>query len=66
MCLPRSVDLVVAVLAVLRVGGAYVPLDPEYPSERLEFMLGDSDVRLVVTDAATAGRVPGRSGTGLL
>ncbi|MFG7945303.1 amino acid adenylation domain-containing protein [Streptomyces cacaoi] len=66
VCLPRSVDLVVAVLAVLRVGGVYVPLDPEYPADRLEFMLGDSDVRLVVTDAATAGRVPGRSGTGLL
>ncbi|WP_143665057.1 non-ribosomal peptide synthetase, partial [Streptomyces cacaoi] len=44
----------------------YVPLDPEYPADRLEFVLGDSDVRLVVTDAATAGRVPGRSGTGLL
>ncbi|MFE7431366.1 amino acid adenylation domain-containing protein, partial [Streptomyces sp. NPDC057545] len=53
--LPRSVDLVVAVLAVLRAGGAYVPLDPQYPSDRLEFMRADSGVRVVVDGAMLAG-----------
>ncbi|MEW2526422.1 non-ribosomal peptide synthetase [Streptomyces sp. NPDC047071] len=48
--LPRSVDLVVALLAVWRAGGAYVPLDPGYPAERLAHMTRDADLRLVVTD----------------
>ncbi|WP_301128295.1 non-ribosomal peptide synthetase, partial [Streptomyces cacaoi] len=66
VCLPRSVDLVVAVLAVLRVGGAYVPLDPQYPSDRLEFMVRDSGVGLVVSESGLAGRVPAGSGVELL
>ncbi|PZV91682.1 non-ribosomal peptide synthetase [Micromonospora phaseoli] len=44
----RSVDLVVGMLGVLRAGGAYLPLDPDYPVQRLEFMLADTDVRVVV------------------
>ncbi|WP_346426912.1 AMP-binding protein, partial [Streptomyces sp. V2] len=50
----RSVDLVVAALAVLRAGGAYVPFDPQYPVERLEFMVADSGVEVVVADRETA------------
>ncbi|WP_326613088.1 non-ribosomal peptide synthase/polyketide synthase [Streptomyces scopuliridis] len=60
--LPRSVDLVVAVLAVLRAGGAYVPLDPEYPADRLEFMKADSGVRVVVDEAMVAGPLLGGAG----
>ncbi|WBB56642.1 amino acid adenylation domain-containing protein [Verrucosispora sp. WMMD573] len=48
LCCRRSVDLVVGMLGVLRAGGAYVPLDPDYPAQRLEFMLADTDVRVVV------------------
>jgi amino acid adenylation domain-containing protein/FkbM family methyltransferase len=44
----RSVEMVVALLAVLKAGGAYLPLDPEYPRERLAFMLEDSGARLVL------------------
>jgi amino acid adenylation domain-containing protein len=51
ICLPRSLDLVVSLLAVLKAGGAYLPLDPEYPRERLSFMLADSGSRLVVTQS---------------
>ncbi|WP_274562737.1 non-ribosomal peptide synthase/polyketide synthase [Streptomyces spiramyceticus] len=58
VCLPRSVDLVVAVLAVLKAGGAYVPLDPEYPSDRLEFMVADSGIEVVLTHGSLSGRVP--------
>ncbi len=49
ICLPRSVDLVVAMLAVLRSGNAYVPLDPAFPERRLEHMVGHSRLSHVVT-----------------
>ncbi|MGW1194020.1 SDR family NAD(P)-dependent oxidoreductase, partial [Streptomyces sp. NPDC002559] len=57
--LPRSVDLVVAVLAVWMAGGAYVPLDPEYPKARLEHVIGDSGLTVLVSDRPvdTAARV---------
>ena len=42
-CMERSTDLTVALLGVLKAGAAYLPLDPTYPSERLSFMLQDSE-----------------------
>ncbi|MDX3229223.1 non-ribosomal peptide synthetase [Streptomyces sp. ME19-01-6] len=54
LCLPRSEQLVVCVLAVLKAGGAYVPLDPAVPVERLDHVLRDSAPRALVVD----GRVP--------
>ncbi|MFI6023952.1 amino acid adenylation domain-containing protein, partial [Streptomyces sp. NPDC051287] len=58
VALPRSADLVVALLAVLKSGSGYVPVDPEYPAERIEYMLADSRPVLVVTDAGTAALLP--------
>lgn len=58
ICLRRSIETVVALLAVLKAGGAYVPLDPEYPVERLAFMIADTRGRLVVTDTACVGSLP--------
>ncbi|MGO4851173.1 AMP-binding protein, partial [Inquilinus sp. 2KB_12] len=55
LCLERSIDMVVGLLATLKAGAAYLPLDPAYPPERLAFMLKDADPRLVLT-AGTAGR----------
>lgn len=49
ICLERSLDLLVGLLAILKAGGAYVPLDPEYPAERLAFMVEDAHIELVVT-----------------
>jgi len=49
ICVPRSLTMVTALLAVLKSGSAYVPLDPTYPRERLDFMLKDSGVKLVLT-----------------
>ncbi|HEX5223219.1 MAG TPA: amino acid adenylation domain-containing protein, partial [Verrucomicrobiae bacterium] len=54
VCLERSPDLLVALLAVFKSGGAYVPLDPNYPKERLQFMLSDSAARLLVTHSSLA------------
>ncbi|MFD4554264.1 amino acid adenylation domain-containing protein [Streptomyces sp. NPDC058469] len=59
--LPRSVDLIVAMLAVLKAGGMYVPVSPEYPAERVRLLLADSGASLVLTsdglrrDPALAG-----------
>ncbi|HLK58814.1 MAG TPA: amino acid adenylation domain-containing protein, partial [Chthonomonadaceae bacterium] len=49
--LPRSLDLIVGMLAILKAGGAYLPLDPALPQERLEGMLQDSQARLLLTHA---------------
>jgi amino acid adenylation domain-containing protein/non-ribosomal peptide synthase protein (TIGR01720 family) len=59
VALPRSVELVVALLAVLKAGGAYVPLDPEHPAERLGFMIDDCGARLLLTrSGTTTSRAP--------
>lgn len=58
LCLRRSPDLIVAMLAVLRAGAAYVPLDARYPAERLEFMLRDSAAQLVLTDEISPASLP--------
>ncbi len=42
--MPRSMDLIVALLGVLKAGGAYVPMDPAYPADRLAMILEDSEV----------------------
>ncbi|MFI8455294.1 amino acid adenylation domain-containing protein [Kitasatospora sp. NPDC085464] len=58
LCLGRSADMVAAVLAVWRLGAAHVPIDPDHPASRIEFVLKDADVPLVLTDPGTTGRVP--------
>lgn len=55
ICLPRGVDQIAAVLAVVKAGAAYVPLDPDYPVERLNFILDDSAARLLLCAGAVAG-----------
>jgi natural product biosynthesis luciferase-like monooxygenase protein len=54
----RGLSLVIACLGVLKAGGAYLPLDPSYPAERLNFMLADSGVTVVVTQLELAERLP--------
>jgi amino acid adenylation domain-containing protein len=58
LCLPRSLEMLVGMLAILKVGAAYVPLDPQYPSERLSFMLEDAGVSALLTAEALVERLP--------
>ena len=63
LCLERSFEMVVGIIAILKVGGVYVPLDPRYPEDRLQYMLQDAGVSLVLTTQELAGRLqnwPGR------
>ena len=57
VCVERSVDMIVALLGVLKSGGAYVPLDPEYPADRVSFMLTDTSAPIVVTQRALVERL---------
>ena len=49
ICVERSLDMVIGILAILKSGGAYVPLDPEYPEARLQYMLSDAKLSIVLT-----------------
>ncbi len=49
LCVERSFDMVIGMLGILKAGGAYVPLDPSYPPERLDFMLQDAQVSVLLT-----------------
>ncbi|WP_344319009.1 amino acid adenylation domain-containing protein, partial [Actinocatenispora thailandica] len=55
---PRSVELVVAILGVLKTGAAYVPLDPDHPADRIRFVLDDTRPAAVVTVAELADHLP--------
>ena len=52
LCVQRSLSMVIGMLGILKAGGCYVPLDPSYPPARLEYLLSDSGVSLVVTESA--------------
>ena len=58
LCLERTAEMVVAVLAIIKTGGAYVPLDPDYPAERLALMMDDCDLRWLVVDEPAVARLP--------
>ncbi len=58
ICLERSGDLMVAILAVLKAGAAYVPFDAEYPAERLQYMAEISAIPVMITSASLATRLP--------
>ncbi|MBL4659210.1 MAG: amino acid adenylation domain-containing protein [Alcanivoracaceae bacterium] len=60
LCFERSLDMMVALLAILKAGAAYLPLDPSYPKDRLDYMMNDSALSLVLTQqhliASTSGQ----------
>ncbi|WP_146042707.1 AMP-binding protein, partial [Pseudomonas sp. MPBD7-1] len=54
----RGFDMLVGLLAILKAGGAYVPLDPTYPQDRLAYMMQDSGIRLLLTQAVLVDQLP--------
>ncbi len=58
ICMERSLDLVIGLLAILKAGGAYVPLDPTYPRDRLAYMLQDSQASVLLTTSDLVVTLP--------
>src|SRR5699024_8868091 len=58
LAIPRSVELLVAMYAIVKAGGAYLPIDPDHPAERNEYVLDSARPPFVLTTAAAAGRLP--------
>ncbi|SEB05403.1 amino acid adenylation domain-containing protein, partial [Alkalimonas amylolytica] len=61
VCLERGPELLVALLAVLKAGAAYLPLDPDYPTQRLHYILDDSQAGLLLTEQRLQGHLPCRA-----
>jgi len=57
ICLPPSVDQLVAIIGVLKAGGFYVPLDPAYPHDRLSFILNDTGAAVLITERSVADEI---------
>ncbi|EEF58139.1 non-ribosomal peptide synthetase [Pedosphaera parvula] len=58
ICLERSCELIVSLVAILKAGAGYVSLDPTYPKERLSWMLEDAESRIILTDSSLAKALP--------
>jgi amino acid adenylation domain-containing protein/thioester reductase-like protein len=58
ICIERSLEMIIGLLAILKAGGAYVPLDPVYPQERLAYMLADAQVSVLLTQESLLTNFP--------
>ena len=63
ICSERSTEMIVAILGVLKAGGAYVPLDPSYPVDRLNFMVSDAHISILLTQSNLLSVIPSFEGT---
>ncbi|WP_434686352.1 amino acid adenylation domain-containing protein [Pseudanabaena minima] len=58
ICVERSLEMIVDLLGILKAGGAYVPLDPSYPQERIEYMLEDAQIKVLLTQKQLVEKLP--------
>jgi len=66
VCMERSLEMVVALLGILKAGGAYVPLDPTYPRDRLEYMIQDAHLTVLLTPQRLLNALPESDGTTIM
>lgn len=62
LALPRSLSMIIGILAVIKSGGAYLPLDPEYPQDRLAYMIEDAAPVSIITHSDVMSHIPGMDG----
>ncbi len=62
ICIERSLEMIVGVLAILKTGGVYVPIDPEYPEERINYMIKDTSAPIILTDSQSRKRLQLKQG----
>ncbi|SEB35202.1 amino acid adenylation domain-containing protein [Tenacibaculum sp. MAR_2009_124] len=62
ICMERSIEMLVGILGVLKSGGAYVPIDPAYPKERIDYMLGDAGISIVLTNGTNNEAIKEKDG----
>jgi non-ribosomal peptide synthetase component F len=57
ICIDRSPEMIIAILAILKAGGAYVPIDPDYPAERIQYILDDTNAKIVLSSQAASTKL---------
>ncbi|WP_128895654.1 non-ribosomal peptide synthetase [Longirhabdus pacifica] len=62
LCMEKSLEMVIAMLAIVKAGGAYVALDPNYPEQRLHWMMEDADLKIILTCQSVVDQIPAHSG----
>lgn len=66
VCMDRSVEMAVALMGILKAGGAYVPLDPTYPRDRLEYMIQDAQLPVLLAQRRVLDSLPHSPGTAII
>jgi amino acid adenylation domain-containing protein len=62
ICVERSLEMVIGLLGILKAGGTYVPIDPSYPLDRIEYMLSDSQAKILITQQSLTNQIPEYTG----
>ncbi|MDQ6815148.1 MAG: condensation domain-containing protein, partial [Bacteroidota bacterium] len=66
ICVEQSIEMIVGILGILKAGAAYVPIDPGYPAERIQFLLQDTQAKVVVSNHSCGMKLPGLAGVQII